>query len=311
VPSNGHKQQKAFWLEFLYLWGTAVIIGGVSSWLIHFPPVELQRELLIPFHPRSTAALLIALFVQGSIHLAIVIGIGLLAAHRLGLGARILEAWLRRESVRPYLSVALIPIVLTILLIVGCTIVSNSSMLHPNRKQATIAATEIVNSPVSARLNEEIEKLGFGAIKPYTHISLPLSYLDGAISGGLVRRLFQVSVIALLFAQIFSKSQIRPDRKFLWAAILIVAVVHTAFDLWMRHENTTMISAVYKTFGFQLTVDPYWLVMVRTSIPILPPSVAFGWLYSRYGIESAIVASFCGALMASWFLDFVLIHFAL
>ena len=304
---NNH--QRLFWREFLCLWVAAAFFGALSLSLTHFPPVELQRELLIPLHLQSTRALLAALIIQNSVQLGIAVGVGLIAAHRIGLGAPVLEAWLRNEPAGQYLRVPAIPILLTAFLIIVCIALPNASMFHPNRQQAAIRAAEIENSPVRAQLDEQIEKLGMTATKPYTSAFLAISYLADAIDGELNARLFELSVIVLLFVQIFGKAKTTPDPKFFWAAILIVALIRTTYFLWMRHENTILISEVFRGFGFLPIPYPYWLVAVRDSIPIFPPALAFGWLYSRYGIESAIVASFCGAMTGHWFMDLVWIHF--
>jgi hypothetical protein len=67
---------------------------------------------------------------------AIAVGVGLWAAHSGGLGAPLLEGWLRRERVFPRLSSPLAP-ALTVGLFVG-TISSLPGLpiFHPNRKTA-------------------------------------------------------------------------------------------------------------------------------------------------------------------------------
>ena len=303
-------QKQTFWREFLWLWSIAGTVSAVSLSLSHFPLAGLERQLLIPFHAQSTSAILIELIAQSSIHLAIAIGVGLLASRRVGLGAPLLEAWLRGGPISPRLYAAVIPILLTTTLIVTCTVLSNSSILHPNRMQNAMAAKELANSPEAAKLNEQIERSGLEGTKPYTESSLAISYLSGAIGGELRARLFELSVVVLLFVQAFDKPQTIADRKFVWAAILIVASIHAIYTLWMLHENTLIVSEVLRGAGLQLSVDPNWLVAVRENLPIFPPGVALGWLYSRHGVESAILASFFGAITTHWFINFVWIHFA-
>jgi hypothetical protein len=226
MDPNEHNQERTFWREFLCLWTLAVAVGALSSLLTHFPPAGLERLLLIPFHSQSTRALLIALVAQNSIHLAIAVGVGLVAAHRVGLGAPVLEAWLRGEPVGPYVHAPVRPILLTVLLVVACTTLSNASMLHPNRQQDAIMATELANSPARAKLDEQLDKLGLVST-PYTGTSLAISYLDRAIDGELNARLFELSVIILLFVQIFGRPKTIAEAKFFWVAILIVALIHT------------------------------------------------------------------------------------
>lgn len=310
MAPDANNRQRNFWREFLCLWTVAAAISALSTLLLHLPPPWLQRMLWVPPHSQSTRTLLIAFVIQNSIHLAIAVGAGLFVAARIGLGAPLLEAWLRGEPVVPYLRPPLLPILITMVLVVTCTAVSNSSMLHPNRQRDTIAANEIVNSPARAQLFERLDSLGLSAAPvPYTGVSLALSYLAGAIGGEFYARLFEVSVVALLLVQIFGNT--KNGYRFLWAAILIVALMSTAFTLWARHENTLMIAEVFRGLGLPFRVDPYWLVVLRVSIPILPPALAFGYLYVRHGIESAIAASFAGSMITHWFMDFIWIRFAL
>ena len=98
------------------------------------------------FTPSPRERLLIALIAEHSIHLAIAVGTGLIVAHRLGLGAPLLEAWLRGEALSPYSHAPVRPILLIVVLILACSMLSNSSMLHPNRKQDTLAATAVASS---------------------------------------------------------------------------------------------------------------------------------------------------------------------
>ena len=308
---NGYEQKPLFAREFLCLWLIAATAQALSDFLSHFPAAALERLLWIPIHSQSARALLIALIAEHSIHLAIAVGTGLIVAHRLGLGAPLLEAWLRGEALSPYSHAPVRPILLIVVLILACSMLSNSSMLHPNRKQDTLAATAVASSPARAKLYEEIDKLGLTATTPYTQTSLAVSYIAGAIGGELDSRLFQLSVILLLLIQIFGDPKTTADRKFLWAAILIAALINTAYNLWARHQDTLLMSELFKTFGLPFRVDPYWLSATRASIPIFPPGLALGWLYSRYGIEAAILASFCGALTVHWFIVFWLMHFSL
>jgi hypothetical protein len=305
VDSISNKQEQIFWREFLCLWVTAVAVNALSLSLNHLPLAGLARQLFIPFHSQSVVVMLIAVIAQNSINLAIFVGVGLVAAHRVGLGAPVLEAWFRGEPVGPHLRGPVIPILLTALLFVGCTALSNSSVFHPNRRQDAIAAFEIMKSPARPKLIEQIEKLGLVGTKPDTTVSRAISYLDGALGGELSARLFEVSVIVLLLVQIFGKPGTATDRKFLLAAVLIVTVISTSTYLMRQHENTQMFSDVFKSFGLSLRADPYWLVAARTSLSIAPTSLAFGLIYVRYGIESAIAANFAAAVLAALFATFL------
>jgi hypothetical protein len=304
APVGNHRQSN-FWLEFLCLWTIAAATDALSSLLIHFPSAALERLVWIPLHSESARALLIALVAQNSFRLAIAVGVGLIVAPKVGLGAPILEAWLRSEPVGTYLRRPLLPIFLTVFFVITCSVISNSSMLHPNRGQAAITATELANSPARAQLDEQLDRVGLSPPAPYTNTSLTVTYFAGAIGGELNARLFEMSVIVLLLIQICGKAKRSADRKFFWLAVLIVALVNTVYSLWARHESTLLVAEVFRSVGLSLTTDPYWAVALRDSIPLFPPAVAFGYLYWSYGIESAIVASFAGSVVTHWFMALV------
>jgi hypothetical protein len=304
------KQGKIFWREFFYLWGAAAGVSALSLSLAHFPQTGLARQLFVPLHSQSTVLMLIALTAQNSIHLAVFVGVGLVAGHQVGLGAPVLEAWLRGKPIGPYLRAPVIPILLTILLFAACSTLANSTVFHPHRKLAVTTANEILDSSARAKVMEQIDKLGLADTKPLTTASLIISDLASAIKGELNAQLFEVSVIVLMFVQIFGKPKTIADGTYYWVAVLMVTFSHTALYLLAQHENTLMFWGVLSDFGLQHTIEPYLLIVARTSIRIIPAGSALGLLYVRHGIEAAMVASFASAVMAHLFLNFWFAHFA-
>jgi hypothetical protein len=310
MDGNSHKQGRIFWREFLYLWVPAAAVAALSLPLMHLPQAGLARQLFIPFHSETAALTLIAVITQNSIQLAISIGVGLVAARRVGLGAPVLEAWLRGEPVGPHLRAPIVPILMTGLLFVVCSTLTNSSAFHPNRRQDAAAANEMLNSTASAKMMEQVDKLGLVGTKSVTPVSLIISDLANAIDGEINTQLFEVSVIILLLVQMFGKPNLVTDSKFFWAAILIVVLVHTANYLLMQHESTLLYSGLFKSFGLPSRIDPFWLVAARASVRIVPTGVALGLLYVRYGIETSIVASFGAAVANHLFTIFWFTHFS-
>ena len=306
---DDRKQGRIFRRKFLCLWVSAVAVGVLSLSLTHLPPAGLVRELFIPIHSQSTVLLLAALIAQSSIYLAICVGVGLVAARRVGLGAPVLEAWLRGEPVVPYLRASAMPTFLTALLVAACTLLANSSVFHPDRRQDAITANEIMDSPVSAKLKEQIDKLGMAATKPLTPASLAILHLDDALGEELIGRLFEVSVVVLLFVEIFGRPRTIADRRFFWAAILIVALFRATTYFWVQHENSLMVSGVLGDLGLRIRHDPFWLAAARIGVHLVPPGLGFGFLYVRYGIESSVVANFAASVMASLLMNFWFGHF--
>lgn len=156
---------------------------------------------------------------------------------------------------------------------------------------------------------EQIDKLGLASTEPLTPVSVIISDLAHAINGELEAKLFKVSLVVLLFVQIFGKPKTIADRKFLWAAVLLVALIDTANYLLVVHSNNLLVSDVFKTFGLHLRVDPSWLGAAQTSVRIITTGFALGLLYIHYGIESSILASFGSSVMAHMLLSFRFAHF--
>jgi hypothetical protein len=310
MKPESRKQLSIFWRESSCFWVVATAISVLSASLAHSPAAWLNRQLLIPIHADSAYALLAYTLIQKSLRLAIFIGVGLVVAHQVGLGAPVVEAGLRREPGKPSLSAPVIPIILTAILVLACTVLSNSPMLHPNRKLDSEAANKIMNSPLAPVLLQRLDGLGISP-RPLTTGTLVISYLDGAIGGELRNRLFAVSVVILILAQIFGSYEKVSSRQFYWAAVIMVGLAQTAHVLWTQHENSLMVSGVFESLGLAVRVDSFWLRALRTSLLALPPAIAFGGLFVAYGIESAILASFCAPLFTHYFLYLAVTHFGL
>jgi hypothetical protein len=303
-------QKSFFWREFLYLWIAGASLIALSISLVAFPTAGLARQLFIPLHTQSAALVIIALILQDSIQLAIAVGVGLVAAHQVGLGAPILEAWLRKTPIHTHLRAPAIPIALTALLFVACAALANSSLFHPHRTQDIATANEILDSPAAEKVAREIDKLGLVGNKPITNFSMAVSDLGLAVDVELDARLFGVSVIVLLMGQIFGKPETDARWRYFFFAVLIVAVIRTAETLLIERENTLLFLSIFQSFGLPHRIDPSWLIVARTGVRVFPTAFALGLLYVRYGIESSIEASFCATVASHFFAMFWLMHFS-
>ena len=298
-------QRRIFWREFLFMWGGVVTVTTLSFLLVDFPPAALALQLFVPFHSQYMVVMLIAVIVQVGVQFAVATSVGLWAAHQVGLGAPVLEAWLGSKHVGRNLLPPLVPILVTALVAAMFWNLPNLSIFHPNQKQMAAEVTEFSNSPAGAKAGDELGKLA--ARRHVTAVSLTVSYLDAAINSELYDRLFMVSVFALLISQVGGRGSAAARRKMLLGAVLAVTLLGTANRLLQEWTATQIYSRALK--GIQITHDPFWLIAVRHLLLRVPSNLGFGWLYIQYGIESSILASFIAAVAAYLFFIFVLIHF--
>jgi hypothetical protein len=219
---------------------------------------------------------------------------GLLAAHRIGLGAPIVENWLRGEPIKPQVRPTLVPSLVVGILLAVISMLPNLSVFHPNRQLAHQEAERISESPEAAKLAEKLGK--FVDERPLTLTSLTVSYLNAAIRVELISRLFLLSVIALIFAKITGSPSGTASNRVLFSAVLGLAAIGAIASVVWQGAATKMI---YSSIGMIKTVhDSFWLVIARALLRTIPGAVGFGWLYVRFGIESAILSAFVASVVA-------------
>jgi hypothetical protein len=285
------------------------VLTALSSALMPLPRAGLLRQLFIPFPAQSTRVIFLALLVQNSIHLAIFVGVGLAVAHKLGMGAPLLEALFRHEPIRGHVRAAIIPIALTVAVLLAASMLARASLFRPKRAQDSAAIDEWANSPAAAEVFAEIQKLGLGASKPITRPALEILNLAGAVGGELKGRLFEVSVIILLLVQICGGYKTITDRPMVWFAVLIVALVHTAENVLIVRMNTVLILNIFRNYGLPHELTPIWLASAQTGLRVIPSAFALGLLYVYCGIEASIVASYLAAVISPLLTTFWLTHF--
>ena len=296
-------QKRLFWREFWFLWGTGVIIGAIFAAMVRMPTTPLAMLLLLRNHAQKPL-LLGTEAIEISVGLAIAVSCGLLAAHRVGLGAPILEKWLRGEAIKSQLRPLLVPSLLVGILIAAASIVPNLSVFHPNRQLALHEAERISESPDGAKLAEKLGRFSGG---PLTSTSLTLLYLNDAVQGELISRLFLLSIIALVFAKITGSPSGTASNRVLFSAVLVVAAIGAVAYVAWQGATTKMI---YSSLGVMKTVhDSFWLVIARALLRTVPGAIGFGWLYVRHGIESAILSAFFASVVAHLLFVLVAVHF--
>jgi hypothetical protein len=291
-----------FWREFWLLWSAGAITTATFAALVEIPTTPLAGFLLLRGH--SEKALLVGTeAMEITIGLAIAVSCGLLAAHRIGLGAPIVERWLSGEPIKSQVRALLVPCLVVGISIAVISMLSNLPVFHPNRQLARQEAQRISESPSAARVGE---KLGTFTGKRLTLASLTVSYLSGAIEGELIARLFLLSGIALILAKITRTPSGAVGDGILFSAVFAVAAISTIDYLAWQAAASQMI---FTSVGITTVVhDPLWVVITRALLRTVPGAVGFGWLYVRRGIESAILGAFIASVVAHVLLVIAVVH---
>jgi hypothetical protein len=284
--------KRLFWREFWLLWGVGAITGGTFAVLVRIPITPLATILFLRGYSKRPPLLGMEA-VEITVWLAITVSGGLLAAHRVGLGAPLLEAWLRGGTIKSQLRSMLVPSLLVGVLIAAVSMLPNLSVFHPNRHLAHQEADRLSQSPEGPKLAEKLGR--FTDDRPLTLTSLTVSYLSAAISGEVMWRLFLVSTIALIFARITGSPPGTASVRVLLSAVLTVAAIGVVASITSQAATTKMI---YSSLGVIKAVnDPFWVIITRALLRTVPAAVGFGWLYVRRGIESAILSAFLASVI--------------
>lgn len=239
------------WRVFWFL-----LIASLAGAAAALPLLLEVFRPLIESAPRPSIPLplLIAAGVaQNAMLLALVVGVGLLLARKLGLGAPLLEAWLyhqqpqvsARESLKSGVLVGLgVGIVLLIVLL--------------------IAAPHLPGLPFVSSARAAVWKR-------------LLVCFYGGIDEEVLSRLFLFTLIAWLGTRFFQKQKAQLSKLTFWVANIIVAVLFGLGHL----PNAAQVMRITPTVVI--------LALALNGIA----AVSFGYLYWKRSLESAIIAHFC------------------
>jgi len=285
-------EKRLFLREFWLLWSVGVATAAISAAIVRFPITPFAAFLLL--RGQSARLLLVgAEAIEIPVEFAIAVGCGLLAAHRIGLGAPIVEDWLRGMPTKSQIRSALVPCLVVGILLAAISMLPNLSVFHPNRKLEHQEAERISHSLAARNFDEKLGKFAGG---PLTLTSLTILSLSSAISGELTWRLFLLSGIALIVAKIRGTLTGAVSKGILFSAIFAVAGLSAVNYLAFQTATSRM---VYSSLEVINTVhDPVWLVIMRALLKTVPGAVGLGWLYVRRGIESAILCAFAASVFA-------------
>lgn len=217
--------------------------------------LEILRPVLRNLPPTTLPVPVIVLLgiAQNTLMLAVVTGIGLLLARKLGLGAPLLEGWLYREEpavkARDSLKAGtLVGITVGLVLLVIILPVASHLPGLPFVTAARVAVWKRV-----------------------------LACFYGGIDEEILTRLFLLTLLGWLGAKIFQKQKARLSPVTFWVANIIVAIVFGLGHL----PNAAMV--------MHITPAVVFLALLLNGIAAIP----FGYLYWKRGLEAAIIAHFC------------------
>jgi hypothetical protein len=291
-----------FWREFWILWGAGLIADALLVAISRLPTTPLAMFLFVKDNPQKPVLLAIAA-AETVMELALIVGLGLLAAHSIGLGAPMLEKWLRSEPIRPHLRSVFVPALLVGISLGAWSVVPALPILHPYRQSIHRETENILDSPARAKVTDFVKRtMG----RQITRSDLAVSYVFEAISGELAARLFLLSSIAWILTKIMRNTPGARPRTLLWIAIFLVAAVgDIRYLAWQSAFNRLFSNAVG---GIPLANDPFWLVATRVVLGSIPAGVGLGWLYTRRGLESAMTGSLIASVVGYAVTSFLLVR---
>jgi hypothetical protein len=295
--------KKLFWREFWILWGLGVIAGVTGALITTLPVTPLANHLFLKGYDLSRHSLVSLEIAEIVFELAITVGVGLLAAHAVGLGAPLLEAWLRGGPSYPSLSSLLAPTLIVGIAVGALVETQNLPVFHQDREASIRLAETFADSPAHAKTIERLARFVGPRLTPATTILLDVA---GAISAA-SDRLFWISGFAWIFVKIRRARLGSPSRGILWAAICAAAAVGAVFYFATLSANAAAITS----YAGELPVspDPWLVVKARGLLNTLPWSIGLGWLYTRKGLECTVAASLVARATEHLLLLYVIVRF--
>ncbi len=245
-----------------------ILLGAASLGLVAIIPYSLALQVggSQPAQlPMPLPLLVVVQIAQLMVMFGIAIALGLLLAGRIGLGLPILEARLRGEKaadrVRAMLPISLVLGVAAALLIIALDVFIFQPLLK----------TQLSSQALSNNLRNATPAAWKGFLASFY----------GGIDEEILLRLFLMSLLAWLGRLIGRVPEGRPSAAVLWLANVLAAVL-----FGLGHLPATALI-------FPLTP----LVIIRAVVLNGLAGVAFGYLYFKHGLESAMLSHFTGDLI--------------
>ncbi len=268
METNTHSQEATFdWKLFFILWG--MVIGGVIA-AIPFS-LTLQAEKLKTAQLPLPLELLIPIqIVANALIFGLFTGLGLYLAPRVGLGLPFLSSLIRKEKpAQPFRPVALLALVIGVL------------------AAGIIAALDLRVFSLEAHF----KALAISVPEPPTPPPWQgfLAAFYGGIAEEVLLRLFLLTLLGWLGCLIA-----RCQAATLPSPIFWIANVLTAILFGLGHLPATAAMGI--------PLDTF--VIIRAIVLNGIAGLAFGWLYWKHGLESAMVAHFSADIVLHVFLAF-------
>jgi len=237
------------WRLFLLLLGAA-LFGAIA--VIPYS-LELSADFLrrVPL-PMPLWLVILLQCVQGAIFFTVAVGIGLLVARKLGLGAPILENWIYQRG----------------------QAVSTDGLLGSVIAGAVVGVLVVVIARVVFfPLIPQLAAHGEGAMPLWKRL---LACFYGAFDEEILMRLFLLSLVLWLLAKIGRIQNIQDSLLVFWAANVLVAVLfglaHLPAAKLIMPINSLTLSYIISLNGLA--------------------GLLFGYLFFRRGLEFAMIAHF-------------------
>ncbi len=251
--SNTEKSRQEFnWREWAIL-----TVAGIAATFSGLPGLWSVVEQSAEKMGISMPAFLALQFLPSVVQISLIVAIGLFFAQRTGLGAPILERWLKSEAVGSQVRSIIVPAI----------------SLGVLGGIATVALDRLVFAQLLPGFSTVITQLsGWQAL---------LASLYGGILEELMLRLLVVSALVWLFSRVSHSPVGTPTQGAFWVAIVAAAVL-----FGLGHLPAT-----------SLTVAITPLVVLREIILNGIPGVVFGALYWKRGLEAAMLCHFSADLV--------------
>lgn len=237
------------------VWGVIAILPYVLT---------LQQELLAKV-PMPLWILLLIQTLQNTILFAIVIGLGLFFANRIGLGLPILEARLAGEPVGAKLK-AILPLSI-IIGVVGSVLIVGLDVY-------------VFGPALKAELGAQANLVNVQGTQPAAWKGLLASFYGG-VNEEVLLRLGLMSFLAWLGKFVSKAADGRPTTAVFWIVNLLAAIL-----FGLGHLPGTAVLVPLTS-----------LVVVRAIVLNGLLGIAFGYLYVTRGLEAAIVSHFSADLV--------------
>jgi hypothetical protein len=217
--------------------------------------LEIFRPLIqgAPLPPVPFPLLVAVGVLQNLILFAVVIGIGLSLARRIGLGAPLIESWLYHEK---------------------SPVRARDSLMYGSLVGIAVGFVLVIIIVPAA---PHLPGLPFVSASRAAIWKRVLVCFYGGIDEEVLSRLFLLTLIAWLGARVFQKQKARITAVTFWSANIIVAILFGLGHL----PNAAMV--------MRITPTVVALALILNGIAAL----SFGYLYWKRGLEAAMIAHFC------------------